>query len=61
MNNNNTYCAKCCTNLSRVAVEKIVRDIDGNEFCGRDCRREWFAENRKEMDCRYGEFVGMDN
>lgn len=53
----NKYCAKCLSILS----DKIVRDYQGREFCSNGCRKDWYAENRKEMNCIYNEWTNLDD
>ena len=56
-NINNTYCEKCGSKLSG----GIVHDSGGYGFCDRYCRSEYWIENRKENDCRFNQFIGLDN
>lgn len=53
--NNNikaNYCSKCLSVLNG----KSVKDVEGREFCCVDCRKEYFAEARKEFDCQFREW-----
>jgi hypothetical protein len=53
---NRKYCAKCLSLLG----DKRIRDNLGNEFCDRDCLKDWWAENRKSEDELYGWWIGRD-
>jgi len=46
------YCSKC---LSVLGDDRVV-DGDGNEFCDSSCRRDYYYENRREMDSILSEF-----
>jgi len=48
-NNTNTYCAKCLRLLDDEDRD-IVKDIEGNEFCDRECRKDFYLECRQDMD-----------
>ena len=43
------YCAKCLKILDSNDKD-IVKDVEGNEFCCRECRKYYYMEIRKEMD-----------
>ena len=53
MNNSIKHCSKCLSVLG----DKVVRDSVGRKFCSVGCRRDFYAEIRKEMDCRYKEWI----
>ena len=53
---NTVYCKKCLS----IVVGKGVKDVLGNEFCDRDCLKDWWAENRKSEDELYGWWIGRD-
>ena len=40
--------------------DKRIRDNLGNEFCDRDCLKDWWAENRKSEDELYNWWIGRD-
>jgi len=47
---NNTYfCAKCLKELDSMDRD-IVKDIDNNLFCDRECRKDFYLECRQDMD-----------
>lgn len=46
-------CYKCFSPLG----DNRVKDHNGNEYCCEFCRREFYAENRKEMDARYNDWI----
>lgn len=46
------YCSKC---LSLLGEDRVV-DGEGNEFCCWECRRDYYYENRREMDSILSEF-----
>jgi len=52
-NNNkhdNTYfCAKCLRELDSEDRD-VVKDIDENCFCDRECRKDFYLECRQDMD-----------
>lgn len=52
-----TYCAKCGT---RIVRGRGVKDHCDNEFCGKECRKDYHYENKREMDARCREFIGRD-
>ena len=48
--NTNTYfCAKCLKELDNDDRD-VVKDVDGNEFCDRECRKDFYLECRQDMD-----------
>lgn len=51
------HCKKCLS----IVVGKGVRDVHGNIFCDRDCRKDWWSENRKENDDLYNWWSGRDS
>ena len=46
-----TYCIKC---------GKDFETPTPDNFCCWECRKEYFQEERKEMDTCFGEWVGKD-
>jgi len=49
MDENNSqvkYCSKCLNKLD----DKYVVDIDGNKFCDRYCKRNYWLEIRQDRD-----------
>ena len=54
INNTKVYCSKCCSDISN--RKSVVKDHEGNVFCDRWCRKDWFQEERKERDCRISEW-----
>jgi len=53
--NNYTYCSKCLKELNSEDKD-IVKDIEGNLFCSRECRQDYWRENRKLIEEIYGRF-----
>ena len=51
--NINKYCSKCLSLLGN----DVVLDGLGRKFCSVDCRRDFYAEIRKEINCRYEEWI----
>ena len=50
MDNTNTYfCAKCLRELDSEDRD-VVKDIDENCFCDRECRKDFYLECRQDMD-----------
>jgi len=48
--NDNTYfCAKCLKELDSEDRD-VVKDIENNLFCGRDCRQDYWRENYKLIE-----------
>lgn len=45
-----TYCWKCGITLKLYSP---------NQFCSSECRREYYAEIRKENDCCFNEFFNI--
>lgn len=50
------YCAKCLSVLG----ESVVRDIEGQYFCSKFCRSEWWAEERCRDDELYNWWKGWN-
>lgn len=40
------YCSKCLTVLG----DSVVRDINNNEFCSFECKKNYWAEMRSDLD-----------
>jgi len=54
--NDNTYfCAKCLKELDSEDRD-VVKDVEGNYFCGRFCRQEYRRENTKLIEEVIGGF-----
>ena len=60
INNNIVFCAKCISKLD-VNSKNVVKDSQGRIFCCKDCRKDYYAEIRKENDALYDWWVGRDN
>lgn len=45
------YCYKCLRDFNEPSVEP---------FCSWECKKDYFAEERKEMDSCYREWLGRD-
>ena len=56
----NTNIKKRCPKCLSIVVGKGVKDVLGNEFCSRDCLKDWWAENRKIADELYNWWIGRD-
>jgi len=50
--NSKNYCTKCLSVLG----DSMVKDVEGNLFCDESCRRDYYYENRREMDSILSEF-----
>ena len=56
--NNIVYCSKDGRRID-LAKDDYIVDSEGNIFCDVDCRREFWMENRRELDCRVTEFFDV--
>ena len=50
------YCAKCLKVLDENSKD-VVRDNEANWFCCFECKRDFWAENRRERDCGFREWI----
>ena len=57
--NINKRCPKCLSVLGD--SNKIVRDVNGKEFCSRDCLKDWWAEGRRSREELYDWWIGRDD
>jgi len=55
------YCACCLKELIGDSMDKdiedMIRDAEGNYFCCKECRAEFWRQNRLEMDSALGEWL----
>lgn len=47
------YCAKCLS----VVGSRVVIDVAGRKYCSVSCRKDWWAENRKDAEERYNNWI----
>lgn len=53
--NNQKYCSKCLSELDSDKGNRVI-DVEDNEFCCWECRKDYYYEIRREMDSILSEF-----